>query len=82
MEIMWFHEGQKAFPLSPERFAQQLDAVAETLNEWRVQNQVSLPLGNRMESVCCLLLRDAPPWLPKWHVHSSRSATLITPVSN
>eukprot|EP00667_Euglena_gracilis_P023997 EG_transcript_27365 len=40
VEIMWFHEGQKAFPLSPERFAQQLDAVAETLNEWRVQNQV------------------------------------------
>jgi len=40
LEIMWFFEGQKAFPLTAAQFEQQLEAVADTLTDWRVQDQV------------------------------------------
>ena len=33
---MWRFQGQKSFPISAQRFAEQLDAVAELLTEWGV----------------------------------------------
>jgi hypothetical protein len=40
VEVMWFHLGQKSFPMSKEQFEQQLEAVAYILTDWRVQDQV------------------------------------------
>ena len=31
---MWKFQGQKSFPVSAQRYAEQLDAVAELLTEW------------------------------------------------
>ena len=42
VEVMWFHLGQKSFPMSKEQFEQQLEAVAYILTDWRVQDQVFL----------------------------------------
>ncbi|KAG2495983.1 hypothetical protein HYH03_005910 [Edaphochlamys debaryana] len=34
LQVMWRFLEQKSFPLSPEEYMQQLDAVAEYLNDW------------------------------------------------
>ena len=37
LQVMWKYLEQKSFPLTEEQYNQQLDAVAELLTEWGVQ---------------------------------------------
>ena len=40
LQIMWKFLGQKSFPLTEAQYMEQLDAVAELLTEWGVQDDV------------------------------------------
>ena len=39
LQVMWKFQGQKSFPVTAARYAEQLDAVAELLTEWGVVDE-------------------------------------------